>query len=78
MFYSFSFYFGGYLRYKQFKNSDGNLYTSGALISIMFTILFSSFNLGGAGPQIRSIAESRVAAKMAYETMDRIPDVNPT
>lgn len=50
MFYSFSFYFGGYLRNNQFKNSDGNLYTSGALISIMFTILFSSFNLGGAGP----------------------------
>jgi hypothetical protein len=43
----------------------------------MFTVLFSSFNLGGAGPQIRSIAESRVAAKLAYETMDKIPEVNP-
>jgi hypothetical protein len=43
----------------------------------MFSVIFGSFNLGGAGPHIKSISEGKIAGKLAYDVMDHIPDVNP-
>jgi len=77
LFYAFGLYFGGYLRYNHVKNQDGQLYTSGAIIAIMFSVIFGSFNLGGAVPHIKSITEAKIAGKLAYDVMDHIPDVNP-
>lgn len=77
LFYAFGLYFGGYLRYNHVKNYNGQLYTSGAIIAIMFSVIFGSFNLGGAGPHIKSISEGKIAGKLAYDVMDHIPDVNP-
>lgn len=76
MFYSFGLYFGGYLRVNKFENR-GSLYTSGAIIAIMFSIIFGSFSLGGAAPHIKSITEAKIAGKMAYEVIDAVPNVDP-
>lgn len=76
MFYSFGLYFGGYLRYNKFENR-GTLYTSGAIIAIMFSVIFGSFSLGGAAPHIKSISEAKIAGKLAYEVIDAIPNVDP-
>jgi hypothetical protein len=76
LFYSYGLYFGGYLRYKNFNNR-GDLYTSGAIIAIIFSVIFGSFSLGGAAPHIKSISEGKIAAKMAYDVIDAVPDVNP-
>ena len=76
LFYSFGLYFGGYLRYKQVMNR-GTLYTSGAIIAIIFSIIFGSFSLGGAAPHIKSISEGRIAGKLAYDVIDAVPDVDP-
>jgi hypothetical protein len=43
----------------------------------MFSVIFGSFYLGGAGPHIKSISEAKIAGKMAYDVIDAIPDVNP-
>ena len=72
MFYSFGLYFGGYLRYNKFENR-GTLYTSGAIIAIIFSVIFGSFSLGGAAPHIKSISEAKIAGKLAYEVIDAIP-----
>ena len=68
--------FGGYLRVSKFENR-GSLYTSGAIIAIMFSIIFGSFSLGGAAPHIKSITEAKIAGKMAYEVIDAVPNVDP-
>jgi len=74
-FYGYSFYFGGYLRYNGFKNGDRE-YTGGVVIAIMFSVVFGAFNLGGAGPHIASIAEGRIAGKLAFSIIDKKPEVN--
>jgi hypothetical protein len=43
----------------------------------MFSVIFGSFYLGGAGPHIKSISEAKIAGKMAYDVIDAIPDVDP-
>lgn len=43
----------------------------------MFSVIFGSFNLGGASPHIKSISEAKIAGKLAYEMIDAVPDVNP-
>ena len=43
----------------------------------MFSVIFGSINLAGAGPHIKSISESKIAGKMAYDVIDAIPDVDP-
>ena len=57
-------------------NYNGKLYTSGAIFSIMFSVIFGSFNLGGAIPHIKCISEAKIAGKLAYEIIDAVPDVN--
>ena len=78
LFYAFGLYFGGYLRYNKVENVGGKLYSSGAIIAIMFSVIFGSFNLGGAGPHIKSISEAKIAGKLAYDVIDAVPDVDPS
>lgn len=55
----------------------GKLYTSGAIVAIMFSVIFGAFYLGGAGPHIKSITEGKIAGKFAYDVIDAIPNVDP-
>lgn len=55
----------------------GKLYTSGAIIAIMFAIFWGSLDLGGAGPHIKSISEAKIAGKLAYDVIDAVPSVDP-
>ena len=43
----------------------------------MFTVIFGAFNLGGAIPHVKALAEGRIAGKLAYDTMDSVPKVDP-
>ena len=56
-FYGYSFYFGGYLRYKDVKNGD-DIYTGGVLIGIMFAVVFGSFGLGASAPHWSAAKEA--------------------
>ena len=67
--YSYSFFWGGYLRWNNVLNGDRE-YTGGVVISCMFCVIFGAFGLGGAGPHISSIAEGRIAGKLCYDIID--------
>jgi ATP-binding cassette, subfamily B (MDR/TAP), member 1 len=41
LFYAYSFFFGGYLRWNEIKNGDRE-YSGGAIIAIMFSTIFGS------------------------------------
>ena len=47
------------------------------VIAIMFSVIFGAFNVGGAVPHIKSLTEGRLAGRLAYNVIDKIPKVNP-
>lgn len=71
-FYSYSFYFGSLLRDRRVMNGKV-LYTGGSILSTMFCVIFGSFGLGGAAPHLKSVAEGRIAGKLAFDTIDQVP-----
>lgn len=75
--YAFAFWIGGYLRMEGVEE-NGKVYTGGMVIAIMFSVIFGAFNLGGAVPHIKSLAEGRIAGKLAYKTIDNVPKVDST
>ena len=77
MFYCYGFYFGGYLRWNDVKNSRDEVYGSGTIISIIFMCIFGAFNAGAAGPHMKSITEGKVAGKLVYDTINKKSVVDP-
>ena len=75
-FYAYSFYFGGYLRYKEVLN-NGKIYTGGTLIGIMFAVMFGSWSLGTCATHVSAIKESQVAGKLVFEVIEHIPKIRP-
>jgi hypothetical protein len=69
MFYSYSFYWGGRLRYKEVMNR-GSIYSGGAILSIMFSTIFGALQLGGVGPHAKAINEGQIAGKLAFDVID--------
>jgi len=45
----------------------------------MFCVVFGAMQLGGAAPMIAAVSQGKVAAKLAYDTIDHKPkvDINP-
>lgn len=73
-FYGYAFYWGGYLRFNDIKNGERE-YTGGAVLGILFCVIFGAFNLGGAGPHFASIAEGRIGGKLAFEVIEHEPSI---
>lgn len=74
--YAGSFWFGGYLRTEKIKEGD-EIYSGGKVVAIMFSVIFGAFNLGGAIPHIKALTEGRIAGKLAFDTIDTKPKVDP-
>jgi ABC-type multidrug transport system fused ATPase/permease subunit len=76
-YYSYGFYTGSYLITKQVHNSNNNdePYTIGDILSCFFGIVFGVLSLGMTAPNIKAIAEGKVAGKMAYDVIDRKPKI---
>ena len=55
LFYGYSFYFAGFLRWNEFVDGRGNLFTGGSAIVIIFCVLLSSFGFAGSAPFIAAI-----------------------
>ena len=72
--YSYAFYMGSIWIEKGFHNpiNDGP-YTAGDVLSCFFGMIFGMFSLGMAHPNIKAIAEGRVAGKMTFDIIDRVP-----
>lgn len=74
--YGGAFWFGGWLRINKIKEGDEE-YTGGKVIAIMFSIIFGAFNLGGMAPHVKALTEGKIAGKLAYDTIDFKPKVDP-
>lgn len=68
-FYGYSFFWGGYLRYNKYENGSSGEYTGGVVLAIMFSVVFGAFSFGGAFPHMASIAEAKVAGKLAFDVI---------
>jgi ATP-binding cassette subfamily B (MDR/TAP) protein 1 len=75
-FYAGSFYFGGWLRWNEVVE-NGELYTGGKCIAIMFCVIFGAMQMGMSGPAIIALQQARVAMKLCTNIIDQVPIVNP-
>nr|AAK19598.2 putative ABC transporter [Sterkiella histriomuscorum] len=75
-YYAYAFYVGSWLVTKQVNNSiTDKPYNAGDIMSCFFGIVFGVFSLGMATPNIKAVTEGRVAGKMAYDIIERIPAI---
>jgi hypothetical protein len=67
-YYTFALYVASYfiIDEKYNKNSDRN-YTSGDIIACFLGILYGLLNIGNCTPNIRAIAEGRIAGKIVFD-----------
>lgn len=76
LFYGYAVGLGSLCR-ENLEVRPGVPYTGGKLITIMFCTITASFALGFAGNNVKEVTEARIAGRMAYETIDNQPDVDP-
>jgi len=74
-FYAYTFYVGALLRFHQVEMSKDKVYTGGAIVAIMFCIVFGGFSVGSAGPPFVALTEGKVAGKMAFDVIDQKPGI---
>lgn len=75
-YYGYAFYSGSYFITWQIKNPKfGRDYSNGDILSCFFGIVFGVFSLGMATPNIKAITEGKVAGKIAYDVIDRKPQI---
>ncbi len=75
--YAYSFFMGSIWINKQFDNSTFHRpYSAGDVLSVFFGVFFGIFSIGMATPNIKAIAEGKAAGKMAYDIIDRKPQIN--
>lgn len=75
-FYGYAFYTGSWLVTEHVTNSRTHeSYNAGDIMSCFFGIIFGVFSLGMATPNIKAVTEGRVAGKMAYDLIERIPAI---
>lgn len=72
--YSYSFYMGSVWIYHDIRNSTFNRpYSAGDILGCFFGVVFGMFSMGMATPNLKAVAEGRVAGKMAFDIIDRKP-----
>jgi ATP-binding cassette subfamily B (MDR/TAP) protein 1 len=75
-YYSYSFYVGSFFITKQVHNlNDESVYTGGDIISCFLGVIYGIMSLGTASPNFKAITEGKVAGKLAYEIIDRLPKI---
>ena len=75
-YYAYAFYTGSWLITKEVNNTrTGEPYNSGDILSCFFGVIFGVFALGQAAPNIKAVTEGKVAGKMAYELIERVPKI---
>lgn len=74
-FYGYAFYFGGYSRWNQFTDRNGDVVTAGTIMICIFCIIMSSMTLAGIAPNITPIIEGCVAGTLATECIEKQPKI---
>ena len=72
--YAYSFYMGSVWIYNGIRNDTyKSPYSAGDILSCFFGIVFGMFSIGMATPNLKAVAEGKVAGKMAFDIIDRKP-----
>ncbi|CDW86367.1 abc transporter [Stylonychia lemnae] len=75
-YYGYALYTGSWLVTEKVTNSrTHDPYNAGDIIACLFGVVFGVFSLGSATPNIKAVTEGRVAGKMVYELIDRVPAI---
>jgi hypothetical protein len=75
-YYAYAFFIGSYFVTDQVQNPKFHKpYSNGDILSCFFGIVFGVFSLGMATPNIKAISEGKVAGKIAYDVIDRVPKI---
>ena len=75
--YAYAFYLGSVWIYNDFENNTYNrIYTAGDILSCFFGVIFGMFSVGLATPNLKAVTEGRVAGKLAFEIIDRKPQID--
>lgn len=62
--------------YKEFRNDTFNrTYTAGDILSCFFGVVFGMFSMGMATPNLKAVTEGKVAGKMAFDIINRVPSI---
>ena len=84
-FYAYTFFFGSLLRSYEIENSGlinlsgkaKSIYSGGVIISIVFMMVIGIMRLSGIPNFQKFVNEAKVAARLAYNVIDHVPDVDP-
>lgn len=74
--YAYSFYIGSlFVQHKVWNSALKKPYSAGDTIGCFFAVIIGLFNLAMTSGQMKCIFEGRVAAKFAFEVIERTPAI---
>lgn len=74
--YCYSFYMGMVYIVNDIRDSPGDEpYTGGDVLLCFFGMLMGFFSIGMAAPNMKAVAEGKVAGKLAFDIIDRKPKI---
>ena len=74
-FYAWAFYFGGYARWNELKDGNGNIVTPGTIMTCLLVLVMSLGKITGLVYFLTSIIQALVAGTMAIEVIDHVPKI---
>jgi ABC-type multidrug transport system fused ATPase/permease subunit len=75
--YSYAFWVGAnFVKNEVINSATGNVYTFTDILACFFGILFGLFGMSTIGQAIQALGEAQVAGKLAFDIVDRNPNVN--
>ena len=76
-YYSYSFFIGSFMVTESIENINSKkTYTSGDVMACFLGLVYGIFSLGLAAPNFKALTEGRVAGKMAFDIIERVPKIN--
>lgn len=74
--YAWGYYCGAYLKTHKSENDETD-YNGGFIISVLLFVIIGTMNLGVGASHYQSTVEAKVAGKIAFDTIDQKPLVDP-
>ena len=75
LFFGYSFYFGGYLRWSKFETFSGELYNTGDIIAVLFLLLVATIMFGSIGASMPAVAKAQIAGRFTFNVIEHIPEI---
>lgn len=73
---AFAFYIGSwFVQEKVLNENTGKPYTTGDILTCFYGILWGFQVLGMTSPNLKAIAEAKIAGKRAFDVIERVPSI---